>query len=204
MAYQFSEKESIQLLKITKTLVGHSVQKGFVTENDREDYIQDLLLRAIMMQEKIEIPSPKSFGRFMFLVLGRELIDLWRSRNPQYSVENETISLSTPIVESDGEQTELIDFVRSNHSLEDNDQSVEQHDLISDVQNFLAGLPADERRICIALMSGGQRTAARIESLSRSTIRRKIDGNRAASRSGCSGWKPEASTCRNPPTAGLN
>ena len=65
MAYQFSEKESIQLLKITKTLVGHSVQKGFVTENDREDYIQDLLLRAIMMQEKIEIPSPKSFGRFM-------------------------------------------------------------------------------------------------------------------------------------------
>ena len=61
MAYTITEAQATELLKIADALVGKKISKGMISESDRKDYIQELMLIMVQHQDDWTVPEGVSF-----------------------------------------------------------------------------------------------------------------------------------------------
>lgn len=178
MAYTITEEQAKALLKIAKGVVGTRIKSGLISESDRDDYIQELLLIMVQHQNNWTVPAGVAFESYAYTVMEKRIISVWRKRNGQKNILNDTLSLNATFTDEDGAEEEFISRLTENGMMADNSESTlnwNRGRLFAEIRLFVATLPEAERELCELLMHYNKAETARILSKHKQTIARMIN-----------------------------
>ena len=94
MAYTITEAQATELLKIADALVGKKISKGMISESDRKDYIQELMLIMVQHQDDWTVPEGVSFEAYANTVMEKRLINIWEKFHPKKDIMQNAVSLN--------------------------------------------------------------------------------------------------------------
>lgn len=178
MAYTITDADAQELITIATALVGVQVQKGLIVPAEKEDYVQELLLSMVKAQDFLIIPEGKTLGEFAMVVMGRDLIDLWRANHAQCFVPAHSFSLNEKFEDEDGAPQELIENVSGKEGFSDAQSIIDAEKRrlrILDVRNFLKTRPPDELELCTLLMSRSHREIGQLIGRDKVVVARRIE-----------------------------
>ena len=156
MAYTITEAQAAELLKIADALVGKKISKGMISESDRKDYIQELMLIMVQHQDVWTVPEGVRFESYANTVMEKRLINIWKKNHLQKDVLHDAVSLNATYSNCDGEEEEFINNLTENgmmHTDAEISSSWSQGRLIAEIRLFVATLPIEEQKLCEILMN---------------------------------------------------
>ena len=177
MAYTITEAQATTLLKIADALVGKKISKGMISESDRKDYIQELMLIMVQHQDDWTVPEGVSFEAYANTVMEKRLISIWRKKMAVKDVMAQACSLNTFFQLDSGEEEEYITLIteidqRVNEG--DNFRNWLRRKLFAEIRLFVANLPKEEQELCEALMYDTKAEVCRILGKGRPSVWRMI------------------------------
>ena len=155
MAYTITEAQAATLLRIADALVGKQIKCGLISESDRNDYIQELMLIMVQHQNDWTVPDGVCFEAYANTVMEKRLINIWKKNHLQKDVLHDAVSLNATFSNDDGEEEEFINRLTENGMLNTNAEisaNWSKGRLIAEVRLFVATLPEEERKLCEILM----------------------------------------------------
>lgn len=165
MAYTITEAQATELLKIADALVGKKISKGMISESDRKDYIQELMLIMVQHQNDWTVPEGVSFEAYANTVMEKRLINIWEKFHPKKDIMQNAVSLNEILKNDEGEEEEFISRLTEDGMMV-NDAEISANwargRLIAEVRLFVATLPDEERELCEILMYHNKVETARI------------------------------------------
>ncbi len=175
MAYTITEAQAVELLKIAEELVGKHVKTGSISESDRKDYVQELMLLMVQHQDDWTVPVGVRFESFAGTVMKKRLISIWRKAHRKYDVMNSADSLNIAFTNEFGEEDEIISLLTENGFVYPGEAvTTGNGKLIAEVRLFISTLPQEEQLLCKLLMYYKPTAASRIMKKNRKTIVRLI------------------------------
>lgn len=178
MAYTITEAQAAELLKIADTLVGKQVKSGLISNSDRDDYIQELMLIMVQHQDDWTVPEGVRFEAYANTVMEKRLISIWRKKNVQKDVLHNALSLNATFIDDDEKEEEFVNRLTENGMMANDAESSinwSRGRYIAEIRLFVSTLPEDERELCETLMCYNKVETARILGKHKQTIWRMMD-----------------------------
>ena len=178
MAYKIEESQAAELLKIADTIVSKQIKKGLITESERDDYIQELMLIMVQHQDDWIIPENVRFESYANTVMEKRIFSIYRKRHPQKDVLHDALSLNNTFCNEDGNEEEFINRLSENGIISpiyEFNSILNKSELIANIRLFFTTLSDDERELCDILMYHNKAEASRILGKHKHTIWRMIN-----------------------------
>ena len=179
MAYTITEAQAAKLLYFAEAIVGKQIQNGMISLNDRDDYVQELVLIMVKHQDEWNVPEGVDLEVYAYTVMEKRFWNIWHKNNSVKDVMNETVSLYNTFVNENGEEEEFISRLTEYGMMCDFSgirDFIVQSNLHSEIHSFLLTLPSDERELCEILMwCDNISEISRILNKHRQTIQRMIE-----------------------------
>ena len=178
MAYTITEAQAVELFKIAEAIVGKQIQSGMVSENDRDDYIQELILLMVQHQDEWTVPEGIRFESYANTVMEKRFWNLWRKNNITKDALTKAESLNETFVNDSGEEEEFIARLTECGILS-NDAEISEYwshtRLVSEIRLFILTLPKEERVLCKILLYHNKAEACRILGKHRQSLSRMVE-----------------------------
>lgn len=161
------------------------VGKAGLTENDRQDLEQELMIDLLSRMKHFN-PAKGKKTTFMTRIVERRISNILEARFAQCRDWRKcTASLNDPIPGGDDDSTEHIEQVSSDGQMgHQGRETIEQrqNDICFDVDRVIATLPEDLQELCEKLQSSNMAEIAREMGVPRSTLYGKLTKLRDAFR----------------------
>ncbi len=161
------------------------VGKAGLTENDRQDLEQELMIDLLSRMKHFN-PAKGKKTTFMTRIVERRISNILEARFAQCRDWRKcTASLNDPIPGGDDDSTERIEQVSSDGQMgHQGRETIEQrqNDIRLDVDRMIATLPEDLQELCEKLQSSNMAEIAREMGVPRSTLYGKLTKLRDAFR----------------------
>lgn len=162
------------------------VGKAGLTENDRQDLEQELMIDLLSRMKHFN-PAKGKKTTFMTRIVERRISNILEARFAQCRDWRKcTASLNDPIPGGDDDSTERIEQVSSDGQMGHHQgrETIEQrqNDIRLDVDRVIAALPEDLQELCEKLQSSNMAEIAREMGVPRSTLYGKLTKLRDAFR----------------------
>lgn len=175
-----SKRLTDEFIKANEKLVIKVIQKTFpsvLNTYDKKDYIQEGLLSLYQAMLLYDENKNKKFSAFAYMVIKRKLINKVKSQRHKLYQYNKVISLNKE-VESDDNETELIDLIESNENVEEECiENIRKEEINYIIENQIKKRLKPKDMILFEYMLDGisQAEVARTMKCSRENIRQKFN-----------------------------
>lgn len=175
-----SKRLTDEFIKANEKLVIKVIQKTFpsvLNTYDKKDYIQEGLLSLYQAMLLYDENKNKKFSAFAYMVIKRKLINKVKSQRHKLYQYNKVISLNKE-VESDDNETELIDLIESNENVEEECiENIRKEEINYIIENQIKKRLKPKDMILFEYMLDGisQAEVARMMKCSRENIRQKFN-----------------------------
>lgn len=169
-----------EFIDANKKLVIKVIQQTYpsvLNTYEKEDYIQEGLLSLYQAMLLYDENKHKKFSTFAYMVIKRKLINKVKSQRHKLYQYNKVISLNKE-VESDDNETELIDLIESNENVEEECiENIREEEINYIIENQIKKRLKPKDMILFDYMLDGisQAEVARMMKCSRENIRQKFN-----------------------------